>query len=219
MRDNGFGYFQGAFGGKAAEMIRLFKSRVYVSVFTVILLLLITFSVDAPFFYIAIFCAFLHELAHAAVMRACGVKIDRISVYPFGVDIKAEGDTVSYSAEILYLLAGPCANLVLGLLFLLALKLFPNVYLLAACIANFLMLALNIMPVRGLDGGRALFAFLLSRLDFTPACKIFSAVSTLAFGIICFGAFSLIYVTGYNLSLVFICIYMFFSEYIKSKAM
>ena len=88
----------------------------------------------------------------------------------------------------------------------------------SAVVVNFLFFILNIMPVRGLDGGRALLSFLLLRLDYTVACNVFSAVSTVAFGIICAGAFALIYYTGYNLSLIFICTYLFLSEYVKGKA-
>ncbi len=198
-------------------MIRLFKTRVYVSIFAILLFALISFSCDAPFLYIAIGSALFHEMGHIFAMRLFGVGISAVNIYPFGADISADTSPLSYRSEIIVALSGPCVSLALCAVFYILFITYNNVYILAALVSNLLFFAVNIFPVRGLDGARALQAFLLGRFDFAKGYKIFAYVSTGAFALLCLFALFLLYVTGYNLSLVFICAYLFVSEYARQK--
>ena len=131
--------------------------------------------------------------------------------------MRADLSHLSYRAEILCALAGPLVSLSAALLLLPIFTHFKNVYILSSILSNFLFFAVNILPVRGLDGSRVLLAFLLSRFEYSLAYKVFDIVSTASFALLCFLSLCLIVASGYNLSLVFICIYLFISEYVKGR--
>ena len=198
-------------------MICFFGGRLRISVFFLLLLAVISFSVDAVYFYIALLGAFLHEAAHIIAMKSLGARVERISVYPFGADIKADTGGLSCAAELVTAAAGPLVSLLLCALAFLFYYRTQGLYLLAFGLSNFLFFAVNIFPVRGLDGGRMLFSFLLMRLEISKAYTAFDCISTAAFGLLCAFALALLYFSGYNLSLVFICGYLFISEYARQR--
>ena len=199
-------------------MLTFFSGRIRISPFALLLLIIIAFSPDAPLFYLALAFAALHEIGHILAMKRLGARVDCLSIYPFGADIRADLSHLSYRAEILCTLAGPLVSLSAALLFLLLLPHFRNVYILSSAVSNFLFFAVNILPVRGLDGSRVLLAFLLSKLEYPLAYKIFDIISTASFALLCFLSLCLIVASGYNLSLVFICIYLFMSEFVKVRS-
>lgn len=198
-------------------MIRLFSSKIYISVFTLALLCILSFSYDAIFLYIAIFSAFAHEMGHLVFMNHYKVEISRISIYPFGVDIRTDSKNIGYIQEAIISISGTAISFILFLISALFFRFFPKIEIFAFLISNFMFFIVNFLPVKGLDGGNALLSLLLLKYDFTKAYRIFSNISTVAFTVLCFFAFYLIYVTRYNLSLLFICIYLFISEYIRQK--
>ena len=198
-------------------MIRLFRGRLCVSIFSVILLLIISLSADAVFFYIALLGAFCHELAHIVAMRVCGARAERITVYPCGADIRANLSALSLNKEIFVFCAGPLINLAIALLALLLYRLHSDIYVLAVILSNLALFTINAFPVKGLDGGRVLFSVLLKMYDTDKAYGIFGAVSCTAFALL--GALSLVLVwlSGYNLSLVLVWTYLFVAEYVKGR--
>lgn len=198
-------------------MIRLFKSRIYVSVFAVALFAVTAFSVDAVYFYIALAAALCHELAHIGAMKYAGADIVRISVYPCGADIKTNSSALSPLSEIKIALAGPLINLLLSLLALFFYVYGAGIYTFSFFVSNLVLFAVNIFPVKGLDGGRILFYLLLMKCDISIACRWFDIISCAAFGMLCALALFLLWVSGYNLSLVLVCTYIFISEYVKQK--
>ncbi len=198
-------------------MIRLFCGKVHISIFALILIGFMAFSSDAPFLYIALGSALCHELGHLFSMRLFGARTVKISIYPFGADITANTSQLGYGAEAAVAAAGPLISAVLALILALLCSFFPHIYIVAASASNFLFFAVNIFPVKGLDGGRILLSLLLMKLDFSKAYSIFHCISTAAFGALCIFALTLLWYTGYNLSLVLICVYLFISEYSKQK--
>ncbi len=198
-------------------MIRLFASKIYISVFALILIFILSFSYDAVYLYIMFFCAFLHEAGHLVFMKHYGVEISRISIYPFGVDMRTDSKNLGYAQEAIISISGTATSFILFLISLPLFRLYPKLSVFAFLTSNFMFFIVNFLPVKGLDGGNALFSLLLMKYDFTKAYRIFSHISTVAFALLCFFAFCLIYVTKYNLSLLFICVYLFISEYIRQK--
>ena len=224
-------------------MIAFFKGKLRISVFVPILVAVISLSSDAQFFYVAMLSALMHETAHFVAMKMCGARFLRISLYPFGAhlhcnkmrcqmcgarflrislypfgaDIGADTSRLSYKSEIVVFLSGPLMNFVLALLSLLFYFSFKGMLVLAFCISNIIFFFVNILPVRGLDGARVLFCLLCECFDSDRAGKIYDAVTTIFFGVLCALALLLLFLSEYNLSLVFICCYLFISEYIRIK--
>ena len=87
----------------------------------------------------------LHELGHLAALRACRVKIYGLSLGLGGAVIRAE--LPGGWKELICVLAGPAVNLVFWLLPL------PGHGLFRLCHMG--LLAYNVLPIDGLDGGRA----------------------------------------------------------------
>ena len=198
-------------------MIAFFKGKLRISVFVPILVAVISLSSDAQFFYVAMLSALMHETAHFVAMKMCGARFLRISLDPFGADIGADTSRLSYKSEIVVFLSGPLMNFVLALLSLLFYFSFKGMLVLAFCISNIIFFFVNILPVRGLDGARVLFCLLCECFDSDRAGKIYDAVTTIFFGVLCAIALLLLFLSEYNLSLVFICCYLFISEYIRIK--
>lgn len=198
-------------------MLRIFGSKVYISIFTLMLAAVITLSADAVFFYIALCGALMHEAAHLAAIKLCGAEIIKISVYPFGGDIKADTSKLSYRSEITVAAAGPLLNLLLFVLSVIFFAKYGGIYLLSFAVSNFMFFFVNIFPVHGLDGGRILLSFLLMRRDVSDAYVMYDRIAGTAFGVLCFFALLLLYLSGYNLSLFLVCAYLFFSGYIRQK--
>ena len=137
-------------------------------------------------------CVLLHEAAHAMAARAFGVRVHDILLLPVGgaARLKRLPDTALQEAGVV--LAGPLANLVLGL------ALLPAVFALAPsqrffwdgnftgpallaslAVFNLIVCGLNLAPVFPLDGGRLLRAMLTQWTTRLRATMITSAVARL----------------------------------------
>ena len=110
---------------------------------------------DTPILLAALLpAALLHELAHYAVLRLCGVRTARFTLTGLGASLYvSELHRLSYGAELLSAAAGPLMNLLLWVLLSLTgreeLTLFAG--------AQMVLGVLNLLPVRPMDGGRILW--------------------------------------------------------------
>ena len=91
-----------------------------------------------------------HEMGHWVVLRLTGAAVTRLRITVFGAEMQTERWRLSYGTELASLLAGPAANLLAGLIWLWAGG--PP----APAGAQLVLCAFNLLPVRPLDGGRAL---------------------------------------------------------------
>lgn len=105
---------------------------------------------------IVLSAAALHELGHYAVLRIFGSPIRDIQLTVFGAEIETEMDTLSYPRTLLAILAGPMVNLFCGLILAMLTRQYslPLGYVMAG--AHLLLAGFNLLPIRPLDGGRAL---------------------------------------------------------------
>ncbi len=90
--------------------------------------------------------ALLHELGHGAAAYLTGTKIETITVYPFGADMRLAPGLRAYRTDAVIAGAGAAVNLLLALLG--GLMKWP---MLIAC--NLFLAFVNLLPIEGLDGG------------------------------------------------------------------
>lgn len=94
--------------------------------------------------------AALHEMGHYVILRLLGARISALRISVFGAEMTAGGDALSYTGELAAVLAGPAMNLLAGVAL-------AEAGYLAAAGAHLVLCAFNLLPVRPLDGGRALY--------------------------------------------------------------
>ena len=104
-----------------------------------------------------------HELGHWAVLRALGAEVTGFRLSALGAVLETDSGRLSYGGELAAVLAGPGANLLAAL----ALTALGKGCWPAAVGANLVLCVFNLLPIRPLDGGRALW--LLASWDWGPA--------------------------------------------------
>jgi Zn-dependent protease len=134
-------------------------------------------------------CVLLHEMAHSFQARVRGIGVQEIVLLPFGGLTNLDLLAIEPEDEIGIALAGPLANLGLGLLFGLiasgaAIADGQNIRMLTwqslqqptvlgltiyLAIANLVLALFNLLPALPLDGGRVLRALLSSRMSVMAA--------------------------------------------------
>ena len=96
--------------------------------------------------------ALCHESGHLLALWIYHVPVESVTVTPIGAVIRAPGqDRLSYGQDLVATLAGAMVNFALALLFARG----TGEYLCAG--ANFILGVYTLLPIQGLDGGRALY--------------------------------------------------------------
>ena len=93
-----------------------------------------------------------HEGGHLIVLKLCGAEVRRLRLSVLGAVMEVRG-TMGYGQELLAVLAGPLFNL-------LAAAILGQMGYTAAAGANGVLCLFNLLPVRPLDGGRAMYLLL-----------------------------------------------------------
>lgn len=122
-------------------------------------------------------CA-LHELGHLTALYFLNIPVNCIRVTAVGAEICTAG-RMSYMGELAAALVGPGVNLMLAV----TLCRFPEGKMLAGL--NLVLACFNLLPVRGLDGGRAFRCLLALWLGPDQGDCVSRAVSWLAAVLAC----------------------------------
>jgi Zn-dependent protease len=167
------------------------------------------FAFGQGLIYSAIFlsAAVLHEISHLFFLTRFEARIKKVSVYPFGIDIRADTSRLSYKKEIICTLAGSAANLFFALFGAVLLCRFQHEYLLFFVMCNIFLGSINLIPLSFFDGGKALRLMLYDRLDIDRAFYVyrfldmFSALLFLAF------SFFVMFFSDFNFSVCTVILY------------
>jgi Zn-dependent protease len=124
--------------------------------------------------------AALHEAGHLLAMALCGVRPSRICLTAAGVRIeRPPALTLTFAQEIAIASAGPAVSLLLAGLFALLQRVIPCPLPPDPCLLNLGFGLFNLLPVRQLDGGRALYFLLCKRFSERAASRAILAASLL----------------------------------------
>ena len=114
----------------------------------------------------------LHEAGHLAAMRAFCVAVKAVRIRAVGIEITRADKLTSYRADAAVALAGPAASFI-GAAALAA----PVAAIRCFGAASLALGALNILPVRGLDGGAAAQALITRALGADRARPVLRGIS------------------------------------------
>lgn len=153
--------------------------------------------------------ALLHEAGHLAAMYLLKIKPDSITVYPFGADIVVGQAISSYRDDIIIAAAGCAVNIVLAAVTFAFLPVFSG------CCALFA--AMNLLPIKSLDGGRILECVLLLKTSSDRAEPLIKAVSFFFIMPLWAASIYLLFYWPNNPTLFFVCVFLFASIFIKKE--
>ena len=138
----------------------------------------------------------LHEIGHAVVAAKRGYKLIEFRLMPYGAALIGEFESAPARDEIAIAAAGPLTNFLLLLLTVSAWWLFPSLFGCTSCFAaaNVCLIAVNLLPVYPLDGGRILLATLTRTRPRSVALKRMKIIS---------------YAVGGAFVALFLCSFMF----------
>ena len=140
-----------------------------------------------------------HELGHLAAMRMLSVKGNTLALSACGMSISYDDRKTTYLTDIIIAISGGAANLIL---FLLCRTGGDSYYIDALCVFNIFLCAFNMLPVKALDGGRALYALLSYLFSPDTADRVTEFTGRItAFGLIISGVVLFI-VSGYNFTVL-----------------
>lgn len=136
-------------------------------------------------------CIVLHELGHAVVARAQGIRIRGITLFLFGGVAEMEDEPPSAQSEFLMAVAGPVVSAVLAAV-LWALSWVPDSAAVAYPLTfvagvNVTLLLFNLIPAFPLDGGRVLRAVLWWRTGSLRRATYYASLAGRAFALILIG--------------------------------
>lgn len=155
----------------------------------------------------------LHECGHLLAARLCHVKANGFFVDSLGARLTLSGTTLSYPAELIISAAGPFANL-----FSLPLSLFLKGDNAAFFVSVSLALALlNLMPIKGFDGGRIFYCLTALFTDSTRAERLCVFLSFFSLFVLWCVSVYLMLKAGADLSLFLFSISVFTRIFLQHK--
>ncbi len=121
------------------------------------LILFMIFSGQIAYYAIILTSLLWHEAGHLLVAMLCGVKIKSCVISPYGGEIEFENPAAVQTSSLLWIaLGGPIATILgIGLAFFM-----PELIATRLINVQLVLLAINLLPIIPLDGGRIVLACL-----------------------------------------------------------
>ena len=150
-------------------------------------------------------CAAAHELGHYAAIRAFGGRIEQISVLASGLDIRADRRLLSYKHDAVIYLAGAAFNLAAAAAaYVYMSRAGESEELTVFLLTNTAYAVMNLLPIKTLDGGKALKRVLEAAVGLDKAYKVSECASLAALIALTAAAAYLLVSTRENFSLLLV---------------
>lgn len=167
---------------------------------------------------ITVASSLLHETGHLLVMTSVGNKPQSVRFEITGMNIIRQPDfKISTKNEILIALGGPFINLICFLLSVIILCIYNNENILTFGCINLILMIFNLLPIKKLDGGMALYYILLQKYDNLTCTKILKITSVFFITLIYIWGIYAFISSKYNISLIIIAIFLTLSMFSSNE--
>lgn len=190
--------------------------KIKIGFFSVMLFISLLLS-HSYFALAALLSVFLHELGHIIVAKILKIHLAECKIGIFGAALTPEASDFSYVEEIFLCLGGPLANLLTAATVLPFFVLTKNTVILYFIISSVSLALLNLLPIKGFDGGRILYSLLCLLFDITAAERSLSVCSFITVLILWFVSVYFLMIANANLSLFIFSISLFFKLFVKEN--
>ena len=180
------------------------------------LLLFITLFITHSYFAISALIAILiHETGHIIAAKKLKIKMTLCKIDIFGASLTPASNDFSYSDEMFLCICGPALNFFTAAVALPFYFITKNTVVLYFVLASLSLGLLNLIPIKGFDGGRIFMATLCLLTDIYMAEKILSVVSFICIFILWVMSIYFLLMSGSNLSLFVFSISLFLKIFVK----
>lgn len=154
-----------------------------------------------------------HEAGHLIAMKLLGIAPKSVRLQLGGILIVAD-NFCTFSENVIIALAGPAANLIFTLLLVPIIIYFGSITVIKFAAVQVIIGVLNLMPVKGLDGGTVSFA--LFQKICNKYAELLSGIVSVTFSIVLFVVgVAAIVKNANNPSLLLLSIYLIILNIIK----
>ena len=167
-------------------------------------------SLNAPSnVLVTVISSLLHEFGHLLIMTSVGNKTKAVRFEITGMNIIRQPDLkISTKNEILIALGGPLVNFISFLISVIILCFYENKNILTFACINLILMIFNLLPIKRLDGGLALYYILSQKYENLTCTKILKITSVFFIAFIYIWGIYAFVSSRYNISLIIIAIFL-----------
>jgi stage IV sporulation protein FB len=135
-----------------------------------------------------------------------------------GINIIRNQDVrISNKNEIFISLGGPLSNAIIFILCCLYLCFYKNNSIMTFASINLILMTFNLLPIKGLDGGNALYFLLIHKCDSLFSAKIIYITSFVFILLVFIWGIYVFISTKYNISIIIIAMFLTLSLFSKNE--
>lgn len=191
---------------------KIHKITVNINFFFIAALSVMLILRDNKLILSAVAAAVLHECGHIAALLLMNNNIKELKISVSGIELKQGTKfNLSFKGEIISALAGVFVNFMCAQSFLLVNRARPNDFFLYNAGIHLVLGLFNLLPVKALDGGRALYYLLCIHMEQDRAERILKLVSVVT-AIILFVLGIILFVRARNASLLITSVFLLVSS-------
>lgn len=158
---------------------------------------------------IAIFSSVFHEAWHLAAMVAVGNPPECVRLELTGMNIKRmQSVKISLKNELLIALCGPAANAFIFIICIIVLCFYEHEFILTTACINLILMVFNLLPVKRLDGGMALYFLLSQKFDADLCSRILKITSIFFIAVMYLWGIYVFVASKYNFSVLMIAVFL-----------
>lgn len=156
----------------------------------------------------AMFCTFIHEGGHIAVMLKYGCDRVDVNVNLFNIAISDKGRNCrSYTEDIMIICAGPLANLLTAAAAGIGYMFFSAALLYDTAMISLFLAVFNMLPMESADGGQLLYIFLCRHFSRQTSRRIMTVITLIVLIPVASIGFFVLLQSKYNYTLLFASLY------------